>query len=179
MNNDNENLNIEPTTEILIIEPPKRSWWKYSLGAIGLIILFVGGYVGWKVYDFESGVRKVQQTAELLKKLEAEDYKAAMADTYGGKTPQETLQMYIDAVEKGDYKLASKYFIGDKQEKELKSFNGTPKEDIEKYIKLLRQGIKGINNDNYDSERKYLSFYEPILLRMKIYPNGIWKIIEI
>ncbi len=32
-------------------------------------------------------------------------------DTYGGQTPQETLDLFIDALKKGDVKLASKYFV--------------------------------------------------------------------
>ena len=39
------------------------------------------------------------------------DYKSAMtADTYGGKTPQETLDLFVAALKKGDLELASKYF---------------------------------------------------------------------
>lgn len=178
MNNDNKNLNTEPATEILSMEPPKRSWWKYALGAIGLIILIVGGYIGWKIYDFESGVRKVQQTAEFLKKLEEDDYKAAMADTYGGKTPQETLQMYIDAVEKRDYELASKYFIGGKQEEELRNLkDATGNSGINKYISYLNNDL--MSTGEYSDDKSTYSIHNPVLVSFKRYPNGIWKIIEI
>lgn len=45
-----------------------------------------------------------------------EEYKQAMSkDTYGGKTPEETLQLFVDALKKGDTELASKYFVLDKQ----------------------------------------------------------------
>ena len=98
--------------------------------------------------------------AEALKKAEQEDYKRAMADTYGGKTPQETLQMYIDAVEKGDYELASKYFIGDNQEKELRSFDGATKEFIKNYLNLLNEAIK--NQGNYSWDKTYFSINKPI-----------------
>lgn len=37
-------------------------------------------------------------------------------DTYGGSTPEETLQLFIDALKKGDTDLAAKYFVVDKQE---------------------------------------------------------------
>ena len=103
-----------------------------------------------------------------------------MADTYGGKTPQETLQMYIDAVEKGDYELASKYFIGDYQEMELESSRKMPSNEIQKYIDILKNAITKLDIDGkYDTDKKYFSLYKPILIRMKLYPNGIWKIIEI
>jgi hypothetical protein len=35
------------------------------------------------------------------------------ADTYGGKTPQETLDMFVSALRAGDVELASKYFLLD------------------------------------------------------------------
>ena len=76
-------------------------------------------FIGWGIYKQWQMRRGVEKFAEALKQLEQEDYRIAMADTYGGKTPQETLQMYIGAVEKGDYELASKYFIGEKQEEEI------------------------------------------------------------
>lgn len=31
-------------------------------------------------------------------------------DTYGGATPEETLRLFIDALQKGDTELAAKYF---------------------------------------------------------------------
>jgi len=37
-------------------------------------------------------------------------------DTYGGSTPEETLQLFIDALKARDVDLASKYFILEKQE---------------------------------------------------------------
>ncbi len=37
------------------------------------------------------------------------------ADTYGGATPEETLEMFITAFKAGDLDLASRYFIPEKQ----------------------------------------------------------------
>ena len=73
---------------VLLLAPKAASW-----------------YGGWKDARFEAKVQGVRK----------EIYDAAMADTYGGKTPQATLQMYIEAVEKGDYELASKYFVEKKR----------------------------------------------------------------
>jgi hypothetical protein len=85
--------------------------------------------------------------------------------------------MYIDAVEKGDYELASKYFIEGKREKELKSFQGATPEFIKNYISLLNEALK--NSGNYSFDKKYFTIDKPIGVRMVLYPNGIWKIIEI
>jgi|SRR3990172_10217389 len=163
------------------IEKPKKTYWKFVLGFLGIVVavfvLYIAGFWLWQKYDLWQGQKGVQKLAEELKRIEEEDYQRAMADTYGGKTPQETLQMYIDAVEKGDYELASKYFIGDNQEEELRSFDGATDENINKVINLLKLSIK--NNGGYSWDEKFFSIDKPLYVSFKIYPNGIWKIIEI
>ena len=147
---------------------------------IGVFVLYAVGLWGWQSFKQWQGEKKAEEIAQKIKQLEQEDYKRAMADTYGGKTPQETLQMYIDAVEKGDYELASKYFIGDYQEMELRSFENSknvPKEIIENYIQTLKSVVN--EGGKHALDGKYFSFDGQILIRMKLYPNGIWKIIEI
>src|SRR3989344_4434656 len=54
-----------------------------------------------------------KQAREYMEALE----KAYREDQYGGNTPEETLQLFIDALKKGDTDLAAKYFIIDEQEK--------------------------------------------------------------
>ena len=113
------------------------NYLKFIAGFLGVIVvvfvLYVGGVWAVRAYQQWQGEKAVQKTVENLKKFEAEDYAKAMADTYGGKTPQETLQMYISAVEKGDYELASKYFIGDKQEGGVEEFKNIRKRRYFKY----------------------------------------------
>ena len=169
------------------IEKPRKTYWKFVLGFLGVIlavfVLVVGGYSVWQKIDMWRGQKAVQKFAEALKKAEQDDYQKAMADTYGGKTPQETLQMYIDAVEKGDYELASKYFIGDKQDEELNKLNNTNenKKDLEIYlefVKTAKSWRSSLEDKNFVMEAK-TNLGPSIFIRFKIYPNGIWKIIEI
>lgn len=83
--------------------------------AVAILIALIGGYFVWKNYLSPDAQRR----RELEKNYEK--YTSAMktfeetmrADTYGGKTPQETLSMFIDALKKGDVELASKYFMLD------------------------------------------------------------------
>lgn len=163
------------------LEQPKSKKIKFI---IWFVILLFGvmtvvnlALFGWYKFTQYINTKKVQQLAEELKKEEEEKYQRLMADTYGGKTPQETLKMYIDAVQKGDYELASKYFIESKREKELKSFEGATPEFIKKYISLLNEALK--NPGNYSFDKEYFTIDKPIGVRMVLYPNGIWKIIEI
>lgn len=61
----------------------------------------------------------IEQTYNEIKtRLDAEK-----ADIYGGETPEETWALFIDALKKEDFNLASKYFVADKQADYLGMFN--------------------------------------------------------
>ncbi len=77
-----------------------------------IIILSAGGYFIWDKY-LSPEAKSNRETEQNYQKYLAwqKNYESAMkADIYGGKTPEETLKMFIDALKKGDVELASKYF---------------------------------------------------------------------
>ncbi len=91
----------------------KSKYWKFVAGFFILIFLAIAGYAVWNKY-FGSEARairakqkQIQFTLDAQKKYE----EAMKNDTYGGKTPEETLQMFTGALKKGDIDLASKYFV--------------------------------------------------------------------
>ena len=58
-------------------------------------------------------------------------------DTFGGKTPEETLELYIDALKEGDMELASKYFRLEDQEGELGELSELDEDQISKALKFI------------------------------------------
>lgn len=165
------------------IEKPKKVYWKFVAGflavIIGVFVLVNGGFWLWQKYRYWQDEKTVQKAEEGIRKWQRENYEHAMADTYGGKTPQETLQMYINAVEKGDYELASKYFIGDYQEEWKNNLIEIDKaKKINIFLNPLKEIIKNFNG-YFSSDKKIYTIEKPIFVEFKIYPNGIWKIIEI
>ncbi len=81
------------------------------------------------------------------------------ADTYGGETPEETLQLFIDALKKGDIELASKYFVIEKQQEKFRELKtGQENNNLNKIIinlEKLTYPTKYSDGLNYD-----LSFVE-------------------
>jgi hypothetical protein len=155
---------------------------------IATAALIVGGFVGifiiaigilWGIYYYRQwqGERAVAALDKYLQEQTDTAMRAAMADTYGGSTPQETLQLYIDAVEKGDYELASKYFIESKREAELASLQKSSKEDTANIIALLKEAQK--NAGGWSEDRKGFVITDPILVDFILYPNNVWKLVEI
>ena len=156
----------------------QRGKVKIIIGIIAAVLLLGWGalYVAAH-YPQWRAEQQVRRTADELKRIEEDDYQRAMADTYGGKTPQETLALFIEAVEGGDYELASKYFIGEKRERELNALMRSEKENIFAVTELLKKIGEGDGNYTFDDEEYVVN--EPIYVRFKLYPNGVWKIIEI
>lgn len=128
-------------------------------------------------YDKYQNRKAIDEMASTIQEIQEADYNEAMRDTFGGTTPQETLSLYISALEKGDYELASKYFIGTKQKEELNRLNKSNLGEIKNYIVEIKKISK--NSGEFSFEKDYFSFDGDILLNLKKYPNGIWKIIEI
>jgi hypothetical protein len=152
----------------------RGSYPKFVAVFLALVLFGLGTYISLRLKQQRERAAALQG---IQAELNAADYRAAMADTYGGTTPQETLQMYIDAVEKGDYVLASKYFIGDYQEKELESLQSSSQENIESTLSLLKKTITSLGS--FSDDKKGYLIRKPLLVDFKLYPNGVWKIIEI
>lgn len=123
-----------------------KTFVKFAAG-FGVIIFVAIGFVAY------GGAGKYLQ--ERAAKKAIAEYEAKLtADTYGGKTPEETLALFIDALKKGDIDLASKYYVLEKQEEELSGLRiGQKNGHIQKFIEILEK--EKIGHDD-----KLLGFYE-------------------
>lgn len=155
----------------------KRRYFKYIIWAlVGLFVLFM---IFWGVRNFgdqhvNSQVdRNVEQAKEEWNDYLEEKYNKIKDDTYGGETPHETLEMYIDAVELEDYELASKYFTIENREEELESLNSAPQENIDNVINLYKEALK--DEGSYNLEKTSFVTSNPISVRLVKYPSGVWK----
>ncbi|MBT6053372.1 MAG: hypothetical protein HOG49_41850, partial [Candidatus Scalindua sp.] len=81
-------------------------------------------------------------------------------DIYGGDTPEETLELFIQALESGDVELASKYFVVEKQEEGLYDLEIASKENnLAKYLDILNNS--GRSASKYDDEIRYeIDFFD-------------------
>ncbi len=76
---------------------------------LALVVVAVGlGFFYWKTV-WQNRDSSIDAGEEFIQNYE----EAMTADNYGGKTPEETLNLFIDALKKEDVELASKYFMVD------------------------------------------------------------------
>ena len=154
-----------------------RDYRKIISTFLAIVFVVIISVIAWEVYKENQLPQKAMELQRQIDQEREEERQRLMADTYGGETPQETLRMYIEAVEKGDYELASRYFIEGNQKKEVDSFRGATEQRLTSYVGYLKQA--SVQEGLFDISKTYFSVDRPILVRMQLYPNGVWKIIEI
>ena len=85
---------------------------KFLIILIGIIAVIITAYLVWNSFfnqearDRRENEKRYNQFFQALSDGENKQRE----DTYGGKTPQETIDLFVSALEKDDLELASKYF---------------------------------------------------------------------
>ena len=159
----------------------RRVAWIIIILVIILVALFLifGGYNNikmtakglWAVNQFNKGM-------ELYEKTMTED-------TYGGETPEETLAMFIEALEKKDIELASKYFVLDDNLSRAKWEEGLEavqqENRINNIIEMLKRAKKSMNQSGLNSEFQFVILGDNNLAENTIFMelnefSNVWKI---
>lgn len=118
-------------------------WWFW----VGLVVLvcataYAVRYTSWNAQYLSDHAQDFARNSTLQvldyqnKQLEAQ-YKA---DIYGGDTPEETLKLFVGALEKKDFELASKYYVPEKQAGILKSFKSNKTNATDGFISAYKNG---------------------------------------
>lgn len=151
---------------------------RYFVLTVGFFALYVVGYNLYGFVEQKIAQRGVAQFAGNLKAAQEQEDARRRQDTYGGKTPQETLRLYIEAVEKRDFDLASKYFVWSEQKKERDSLGRNEEKILNSYVAQLRESFAQGGEMSYDGS-SYV-YRRPLYVNLVKYEqNGVWKIASI
>ncbi|PCI30550.1 hypothetical protein COB52_01465 [Candidatus Kaiserbacteria bacterium] len=104
------------------------------------------------------------------------------ADTKGGKTPKETWDLFVSALERGDTDEAASYFIPEKREEMKDNFkigrtSGAVESFLNEDIKLIKGGTMYPDGDRFEYYTGSIDGgpgYVYMLIKNPI--TGIWKI---
>src|SRR3989339_30028 len=91
-----------------------KTFWKFTIGFLVVIFTALAIFYGTTSQTFLKwlGQRRIDKANETIAKFYA-------SDIYGGETPRETFDMFIDALDSGDVERASKFFVLAKQDEWL------------------------------------------------------------
>ncbi len=155
-----------------------KHFWKFFTGfaaimLLGFFALWGAQYLHWKSEGGDASVNGEEFVREWQKQYEN--------DTYGGKTPEETLALFIAALKSGDTDLAAKYMIIDQQD-EVKSDlkeakNAGRLNQVAQNLSLAKLSSKDNDNAAFSlTDSNNVLQYQTSLVRA---PNGIWKILDL
>ena len=120
---------------------------------VAVLFLAVGGFLIWR--DSQVFVPVENPDTELQGKAYIKYWEklneAYKKDEYGGATPEETLNLFIEALKAGDLELASKYFVVEKQPFILESFENSTND----YIASLISDLERVGDAIKLSDNKY------------------------
>lgn len=137
----------------------KKKILKISVWVIGVLV-FVASILIYVGNNMEDIIRKIEtwkseRYDQALQKQYDKLKVLYTADKDGGSTPEETIDLFIEALKAGDIEKASKYYVLEKQKEELEHLRKKNVEDknLDKTIKTLllikNDGIKSCGK-NYD-----------------------------
>ena len=156
------------------------------LAVLAVIWVFTNGLPGYRSWQYKRAYEKM-----------SEPY---YNDTYGGKTPEETYDLFISALRADDIELASKYFVVYKQDNWLETLQEYEKEGILAGFASELEETKKKWEKSDKNDEKTVSFTYKVLIKKDgaatfegreidipagnytnetmfvKYPSGVWKI---
>lgn len=141
-----------------------------AIAALGLGVLFLTRYIRCK----QDPTCQAEKYFDDLQKRYKED-------TYGGSTPEETLQLFTDALKKGDIELASKYFVVEKQKKELQNLQRVRQQGK---LEVMIADVRNLKAENSTTDKAFFILADGenvVTLQVVIIKNNLdkWKISEL
>jgi len=166
-------------------EKSGRKYWKFVLGFLIIIVVVAGGFFVWDKYFSQQAKLNRQNAENYLKYFDWQrNYEKAMReDTYGGKTPEETLQMFIEALKREDIELASKYFMLDERGSRQKWIDLLSRVEQENNLQRMVNDIEKYDEAKKTFDPYYLFLYYnedgSVGLQITMHFNSysqVWKI---
>ncbi|MDO8743235.1 MAG: hypothetical protein Q7J30_01595 [Candidatus Azambacteria bacterium] len=153
---------------------PKAPRNKKLIWAGIILAALILSVIGWQYWQYTNSVYYQQ-----MKAVKAIEKDLKEQDKWGGKTPEETVRLFTEAIKKGDFDLASKYGNEEKIKPVLEKMRIEGK--IDQLINWLAIGelqeIPGFGGDNFDLIVKENS-QEVWILGLFRSDGGTWKITE-
>lgn len=156
---------------------------KYIVGGVMVVaVVFLWWFVSSRQPEIDLSVDPdtLQTDKEYYAYYEqlAEAYKN---DPYGGDTPEETMDLFIAALEAGDIELASRYFVVEKQKEMAEEFEKGNEENMDKYIDLLKNYFPPTHNEFFNTYEFYTEYENEKIFLLEVILNkqtDKWKIYE-
>jgi len=122
-----------------------KRWWFWIIVAVLVAWGLWQAVSYWQWWQATADIRELNRSAsEYWSELQRQSNRleaAYRADKYGGETPEETLRLFVEALEDKDFELAAKYFVVEEQENFLSRVDeAVGSGGMEAFLAAYRQG---------------------------------------
>ncbi len=162
----------------------KKTPYLYIAAFVGILVLGAGLLFVWGNYlsPEAQSAHTMQKNYETYQAWEQQHNQDLALDTYGGSTPEETLQLFVDALDDEDIELASKYFALDQREQWAEGLKNIQLEKrIDEIIKTIKSAQASERDTGSGNQREFIvknkngEIDYAIILTLNNQSN-IWKI---
>ncbi len=117
------------------------------------VFIIIGLYIHGDYKEYMAAFEwiRYENMMRPIEEKKAQIEAARKIDYVGGKTPEETLGMYIETLKKGDWEAAVKYYEVAKQEEKLKSLKGSNLDEVAAWNENIKKIGKGSFYNEYYS----------------------------
>lgn len=147
--------------------------WKVVLAVVLVQIIVIAWIIVFWQYRAYLQARTLSEITIALHDVELKTYERQMSGDFGGSLPVDTLNIYIQAVERGDYRVASTYFVRSARQDELRRFIGADIVEIREFASLLKQASMSLGSIR--PEGKLFENSVPLSFIMRQAENGVWQ----
>ncbi len=126
---------------------------------VGIIALSVGALFIWGNYlsPEAQSTHTMQKNYETYQVWEQQHNQDLTLDTYGGTTPEETLQLFVDALDDEDIELASKYFVLDQREQWAEGLKNIQREEkIDEIINTIKNAQASERDTGSENQKEFV-----------------------
>ena len=154
---------------------------------IAFLVLYLGYVVGWEAKHYLDNWKTIRKV-DVFNNMILQIFKN---DTYGGRTPEETYNLFVDALKKQDVDLAVKYFILDSERRARyqKEFNDKKqKGELEEYANNFPKWEEFTKVEDQESDwenqatirysqvvSEPITIYDPDLKKERVLPAGVYS----
>jgi hypothetical protein len=140
-----------------------RWWFWVALVVAFAVVWYLQGYIGYfgdqAKYRLQNSISNDYIAGQEAQQAALE--KQYKNDPYGGATPEETLKLFIEALEKKDYVLASNLYVPESRSENLKKIpEGVKSGGLAALIKAYQNGQ--VKFTKFDGENKYEADVIPV-----------------
>ncbi len=151
-----------------------NEFWRILACGFAVIVFVVVGFYEWYYYMLYLHEQEAEQVMTRIVAIQKELYQKHLAGELGGESPYEVLSLYVKAIERKDYEIASAYFVKSARADALRALQNASPADIPVFLGVLKESLQTLKDNVPPQSSWYLT--SPVSVSFTAVESGMWEI---